>query len=338
MSHIMFKHRILSLLILILFISVILTPLFSQGSSEENSPESEHSQVSDTVTFTVSTPPDPNFIPAAILAAKADQWMEGIEVELVTAPAGDPSAMRALAQNRSVDFALFNLQAGSKFYTTGISHIRLVGSHVWKGVYLLARDSVTDLSELNGETLLAVPAIKTPPHIMSEKALRLSGVSAEFIPAGSGPSLFALLSQKNRAPKAFTAPEPLVSIILARQEKDNWPVRYRVFMDPQRILDPAEGKVPTGSLWLINPGVLDSNPQAVEDFVSGFERANSYAVDPANAEEVAQIVSETLAEIYGQSAGRQVYLDMLNSGRLDLDFRHADEIREVVISNLRTLY
>lgn len=334
----MLKHRILSLSVLLLFMSATLIPLFSQGSREGSPHDSTSGQASEAITFTVSTPPDPNFIPAAILAAKADEWMEGIRVELVTAPAGDPSAMRALAQNRSVDFALFNLQAGSKFYSTGISHMRLVGTHVWKGVYLLARESVTDLKDLDGETLLAVPAIKTPPHIMSEKALRMSGVSAEFIPAGSGPSLYALLSQKNRAPKAFVAPEPMVSIILARQEKENWPIRYRVFMDPQSVLDPETGKVPTGSLWLINPEVLDTDPLAVQEFIEGFARANRYAVDPGHADEVAQIVSETLSEIYGQSADQRVYYDMLTSGRLDLDFRASDEIRDIVLSNLRTLY
>ncbi len=338
MSHSNFKHRILSLSLLLLFLSVTLTPLFSQGTREDTATDSEPAQGPDTITFTVSTPPDPNFIPAAILAAKADEWMEGVSVKLVTAPAGDPSAMRALAQNRSVDFALFNIQAGSKFYSTGLDHMRLVGTHVWKGVYLLAQDAVTDLKDLDGETLLAVPAIKTPPHIMSEKALGKLGVSSEFIPAGSGPSLYALLSQKNRAPKAFVAPEPMVSIILARQEKENWPIRYRVFMDPQQVLNPETGKVPTGSLWLINPEAADAHPVALKEFIAGFERANSYAVAPEHTDEVARIVSETLSEIYGQGADRQVYIDMLTSGRLDLDFRHADEIRDIVKKNLSTLY
>jgi len=176
-------HRVKGISIILLMFLGILLPAFGQGSREDVRESAAVRQFEKSVTFTVSTPPDPNFIPIAVLAAKADEWIPGITVEMVTAPAGDPSAMRALAQNRAVDFSLFNLQAGSKFYATGISHMRLMGSHVWKGVYLLAQESIMDVSELNGETLFAVPAIKTPPHIISEKALNLAGVTAEFIPA-----------------------------------------------------------------------------------------------------------------------------------------------------------
>jgi ABC-type nitrate/sulfonate/bicarbonate transport system substrate-binding protein len=331
-------HRVKGIFSILLMFFTLLLPVFGQGVQDDVRESAPMGQSEKSVTFTVSTPPDPNFIPIAVLAAKADEWIPGITVKMVTAPAGDPSAMRALAQNRAVDFSLFNLHAGSKFYATGMSHMRLIGSHVWKGVYLLAQESVMDVSELNGETLFAVPAIMTPPHIISEKALNLGGVTAEFLPAGSGPSLFALLSQPDKAPKAFAAPEPMVSIILSRQQKENWPITYRVLMDPQRVLDPVSGEVPTGSLWLLNPGILDSEPDAVEAFIDGFDRANSYAVDPLNSDEVAAIVAKALAEVYDQSANTQVYVDMLKSGRLGLNFRRAEEIRDIVLANLRSLY
>jgi len=45
--------------------------------------------------------------------------------------------MKAMAQNRSVDFALFNALSGSKFYGTGLTNVRLIGVHVWSWGYLL---------------------------------------------------------------------------------------------------------------------------------------------------------------------------------------------------------
>jgi ABC-type nitrate/sulfonate/bicarbonate transport system substrate-binding protein len=331
--------------LLLALLMVISTPVWSGGTKEKADEGTAQSvqpggvaQESGSIVFRVSTPPDPNLIPLAVLRAKAEEWMPGVEVEIVTAPAGDPGAMRAMIQKKSVDFALFNSIGGSKFYSAGLDNLRMMGVHVWKGVYLLAREDIRDLDELNGKTLASVPAVQTPPHQVSMKALRKNGVEAEFVPGGSGPSLMALLSRPDKAPAGFVAPEPMVSIILARQEKDNWPVKYRVFLDPQKELNPDSSEIPLGALWLLKPELVSEKGEAVRAFVEGFDRAAEYVNDPRHQEEVAGFVSEVMGEIFGQNIGPQVYMQMLSSGRLGLDFRGAEVIEEEVSRAFKKLY
>jgi ABC-type nitrate/sulfonate/bicarbonate transport system substrate-binding protein len=316
------------------------------GGSQENavSHDSEPAVSSRDVTedhgpvkITVSTPPDPNIIPLAVLRQKAQAWDLGFEVVIQNAPAGDPGAMRAMIHDRRVDFALFNALGGTKFYNAGLDNLRLVGTHVWRGVYLLARDSVAERADLDGATVLAVPGVQNPPHVLSMRALAREGIRPEFVPGGSGPALMALLSQPDRAPMGFVAPEPMVSIILGRQESDDWSVRYRVFVDPQEMLSPT-GEIPLGSLWLVNPDILTDHPDAAREFVAAFDRATDYVNNPANHEEVARMVAEALTEIYSQSAGASVYRAMLESGRLGMDYRSAGDIRDFVTTNLMDLY
>lgn len=330
-------------------LSVIAPVVVSAGGAGEEPADTERQpageqdalaadQGSEEVTFTVSTPPDPNIIPLAVLREKADEWGLDVNVEIVTAPAGDPSAMRAMIQKRNVHFALFNALGGTKFYNAGLDDIRLVGVHVWKGVYLAAKETVQEPGDLEGETLLAVPGMQNPPHVLSMKALGELGVGAEFVPGGSGPALMALLSQEDRAPKAFAAPEPMISIIFKNQEVNDWPVRYRVLVDPQAVLVPASGEVPLGALWLVDPAVVSDHGDAAQRFVAGFDRAVDYANDSAHYDEVAEIVADAMAEFYSQSSDASVFQAMLESGRLGLDFRPAVDVHDVVTQNLEQLY
>lgn len=165
-------------------------PVQKQSAQEQSGSTGKEVRESGPVVFRVSTPPDPNIVPLAVLRAKAEEWMPGVDIELVTAPAGDPGAMRAMIQKKSVDFALFNSIGGSKFYSAGLDNLRIMGVHVWKGVYLLARDDVREIGELRGKTLASVPAVQTPPHQFAMKALKMHGVEAEFVPRGSGLSGF----------------------------------------------------------------------------------------------------------------------------------------------------
>ncbi|ARM31068.1 hypothetical protein B9H02_06860 [Prosthecochloris sp. HL-130-GSB] len=291
-----------------------------------------------TTTFSVITPPDPNFIPMAVLSARAEEWMPGVDVDMVMAPSGDPSAMRAMLYSRSADFALFSVLGGSRFYSSGMSNLSLVGVHVWKGVYLAAQESVTSVEKLNGERLIAVPAIMTPSHMVANHALRSKGIRADFVSGGGGPVLMAQLSRPESAPAGFVAPEPMVSIILQRQQKENWPIRYRVIMDSQDAASPETGETPLGGLWVVDPERIGSKKDAARKFVEGFGKAVDYVGDPRNVDEVARIVSVAMKEIYGQNAPASVYRSMLQSGRLKLDFRKADAVESVITSELKRIY
>ena len=178
----------------------------------------------------------------------------------------------------------------------------------------------------------------TPPHLASQKALQVHGIKVDFIPGGAGPSLFALLSQKDRAPLAFAAPEPFVSIIMAKQKKEDWETSYHIILDPQAELNPETERIPLGSLWLINDDLVSSKPKAVKTFVDGFARANEYVNNPDNYDEVSQIVANTLAKVYGKGAGAPIFRMMLESGRLGLGFLPAEDIQIEVTANLKRLY
>lgn len=290
------------------------------------------------ITFSVVTPPDPNFIPMAVLRAKADEWMPGVDVRMVMSPSGDPSAMRAMLYSQAADFALFSVVGGSRFYSSGISNLSLVGVHVWKGVYLAAQESVKNVSKLNGQRLIAVPAIKTPSHLVGDYALRTKGIRADFVSGGGGPVLMSQLSRPESAPLAFAAPEPMMSIILQRQQKERWPVRYRVIMDSQAVASPQTGETPLGGLWVVDQKRVGSNKKSGRIFVEGFRKAVDYAGNPRNADEVAEIVSVAMKEIYGQNASADVYRSMLQSGRLKLDFREADTVEALVMHELKRIY
>ncbi|ANT64738.1 hypothetical protein Ptc2401_00955 [Prosthecochloris sp. CIB 2401] len=290
------------------------------------------------VTFQVITPPDPNFIPMSVLTAKAAEFMPGVGVEMVMAPSGDPSAMRAMLYSKSADFALFSVLGGSRFYAAGLTDLSLVGVHVWKGVHLVARESVTDVRQLDGERVIAVPAIMTPSHMVSTFALQKMGVRPDYVSGGGGPVLMAQLSRPENAPMAFVAPEPMVSIILNRQESEGWPVRYRVLMDSQAAASPETGETPLGGLWVVNSERVGSRSEAAREFVEGFRKAIAYVNDPANREEVSVIVSQAMKDVYRQGAPVDVYKAMLQSGRLRLDFRGADVTGDVIVSELKKIY
>lgn len=60
--------------------------------------------------------------------------------------------------------------------------------------------------------------------------------------------------------------------------------------------------------------------------------------DPQHHEEVAGLVSEAMGEVFGQNLGTSVYMKMLSSGRLGLDFLGADVIEEEISRVFKKLY
>ncbi|MDP8305621.1 MAG: hypothetical protein RAO75_03785 [Candidatus Chlorobium antarcticum] len=288
--------------------------------------------------FKVIAPPDPNFIPVAVLREKVSELAPGIAVEIVTAPSGDPSAMRAMLYSRAADFALFSTLGGSRFYGAGLDNIALVGVHVWKGVWLVGQKGLKGPEALNGKRVLAVPAIKTPPHMVIEKSLNDKGIRPDFVSGGAGPVLMAQLSNPAKAPLAFVAPEPMVSILLARQLKEKWPVQYAVMPLWGTVAGFGAGETALGALWAVDPQRLAANPGASQAFVAGFRDAVAFVNDPANHDEVSKIVARTMREIYGQAAPASVYRSMLASGRLKLDFRPTAAVRARVVRDLNDTY
>lgn len=288
--------------------------------------------------FRVISPPDPNLIPVAVLRAKAAVLAPGIDIEIVTAPSGDPSAMRAMLYSRAADFALFNTLGGSRFYSSGLDNLALVGVHVWKGVWLVGRQGLHGPEALQGKRVLAVPAVGTPPERVVGKALLDRNIQPEFVSGGAGPVLMAQLQDPQKAPLAFVAPEPMVSIVLARQEKEQWPIRYAVLPLQGTVAGHGTAESALGALWAVDTVRLTANPKAARAFVAGFKRAVEYANDPANRDEVAGIVAGVMREVYGQAAPATVYRSMLESGRLKLDFRPAAAVRETVMRDLMTIY
>ena len=178
------KKRVWRALGVLLLAVLLALPLAACGKESESATEEKapaatapasETDKKEPVTLTVVTPPDPNSIPLLLLYAKQDEWLKGdvpVKLQVKLAPAGDPSAMKALIQNRDADFAFFNSLGGRKMYEEGQKHIRLVGLHVWRGVYILTPQDVKDWKELNGAKGVAVPGVKTPPHIIAQKALK----------------------------------------------------------------------------------------------------------------------------------------------------------------------
>ncbi len=274
----------------------------------------------------------------AVLKARADLWMPGVDVEMLISPSGDPSAMRAMLYSKAADFALFSVLGGARFYSSGLKNLSLVGVHVWKGVYLAAQLSVKSIDELHNQRLIAVPAVMTPSHMVANYALRTKGIRADFVSGGGGPVLMAQLSRPESAPIGFVAPEPMVSIILQRQQKENWSVQYKVIMDAQQAASPQTGETPLGGLWVVDPENVRSKQLAFQIFIEGFHKAVSYVNNPDHADELAQIVSQAMKELYGQKAPVSVYRDMLQSGRLKLDYRDAETVKQTVTRELKSIY
>ncbi|MFW5736537.1 MAG: hypothetical protein ACOCXB_04185, partial [Halanaerobium sp.] len=104
----------------------------------------------------VSTPPDPNSLPLLLLYANQDEWFEETKIEIKMSPSGDPGATRALIQSKKADLVLFSSFSGAKFFTEGEKDLRLLGTHVWKGVYLLAREDINTWEKIDGKRGLAI--------------------------------------------------------------------------------------------------------------------------------------------------------------------------------------
>ncbi len=273
----------------------------------------------------VMTPPDPNSIPLMVLEAKSQEFLPaGDTIKLVIAPAGDVSAMKAIMVQKKADIGLFNFLAGGKFYSQGITNLRLAGIQVWGGIAILSKDNITpgDWSAMSGKTAISIPAIKTPPYLFAMQAAKKHGVDPKSIKVvGMGPAIaMNKMRLKKEAPDFVMVPEPLLSILLMKQEKENWEQKYHLFSDPAQDL--SSRGIPLGAFWIID----GDNAVSYDEVIYGFEQAIDFVNNPANAMEVAEISSQGFKKYFGMSVPAEAFSAMLQNGLLKLDFREAQQV------------
>lgn len=284
------------------------------------------------ITFRVATPPDPNSIPLIILKNYEDSWLikdgHRVNVEIVLAPGGDPSAMKALLHGRQVDFALFNNLGAAKFYSMGERHLKLLGVHVWRGIYILTWQNITEWKQLNNLKGIAVPAIKTPPHIWAVKALKMHGIKVQFASIGMGQALFTTLSRPEKSVPIVVAPEPAVTMILMKQEMNNWKVKYKVFADTAKEINPVKG-VPLGAMVLVKRDILQQKDKrkAMDILIEGFKRAIAEVNDREKIAQNSRVLVRGWKTIFHQWVPERLFEMMLRSGRLGLNFRSSNKIK-----------
>ena len=224
----------------------------------------------------LSLPPDPNALPIFVLEHHQDRFLPDDELVLVSNPAGDPSAMRAMIQSRRVDFALFNLVGGVRFHQGGLHDLGLVTPWVWRGIYLLRPAGAGPLERLDHRRVLVAPGTSTPPHVITERALAGMGIHPEFVTGGAGAVLMQQMRETGRAPAAVAAPEPIVSLILHRQQAQEWEQHWEIRLDPT---DRLEGEIPLGALWTTHP---DVDPALRGRLVDALDRVAAWVEDPAH--------------------------------------------------------
>ncbi|MFP4639244.1 MAG: hypothetical protein ACLFMY_02255 [Guyparkeria sp.] len=280
----------------------------------------------------LSLPPDPNALPVFVLEAKQERFLPEDDLKLVSNPAGDPSAMRAMIQARRVDFALFNLIGGVRFHAGGLRDISLVTPWVWRGIYLLQPVEDNDLEELDGQRVLVAPGTSTPPHVVTEEVLTDMGIRPEFVTGGAGTVLMEQLRDPKRAPAGVAAPEPLVSQILDRQEAQDWDQRWEIRLDPAEQLG---GEIPLGALWQAHP---DVDPEVRERLVAALDEVANWLEDPANHDEAAAIAAAGYGSFFRMPVPESTFRGLLAAERVRWDTGTDAETRRKVKTYLRSVF
>jgi len=282
--------------------------------------------------ITLSMPPDPNALPVFVLQEKMSEWMPGDSLRLVANPAGDPSAMRAMMQRKVMDFALFNLVGGIRFIKGGMNDLGLVSPWVWRGIYVLRPAGEAGSAWPDQPKVLVAPGLSTPPHVVTQQAFARLGVQANFLSGGSGAVLMSQLAAVERAPDAVAAPEPLISTILTVQEREQWPQRWEVGLDPTVVLG---GDIPLGALWQTHAGV-DTEVRA--RLVRGLQQAAAWSQDPMHRDEAARIAAKGFQELFRQPIPEAALQAMLANGRVRWRMEPGVETNRRVATYLKEVF
>jgi len=282
-------------------------------------------------TYTMLTPPDPNAIPLLLLDLYQEEMLgEGVKIEVKVAPAGDPAAMSAMIAGKEADFALFNALGGAKQFQNGARDLRMLGVHIWKGVYLLAREGSDSWESFDGVQGLAVPGVGTTPHVMAQKALGRYGAEPRFAGMGPGLALWTALGSDQNEIEIIAAAEPAVTMLLMRQEAENWPVKYQVFSDLAKELSPDTGEVPLGALFLIDQGLAleEVGSRDIEVIIKGIEAAIAFMNDPESMDQIKADLPGQWQNVFSQELPPQLFVTLIQSGRIGAEFKPAQEIKD----------
>lgn len=280
----------------------------------------------------LSLPPDPNALPIFVLEAKQAQFLPEDELTLISNPAGDPSGMRAMIQARRVDFTLFNLIGGVRFLQGGLQDLTLVTPWVWRGIYLLQPVEAGPLDALHQQRVLVAPGTSTPPHVVTERALAGMQIHPEFVTGGSGAVLMEQLRTPGRAPAGIAAPEPLVSLILHRQEAQEWEQRWEIRLDPAQ---PLGGSIPLGALWQAHP---DVDPAIRERLVTALTKVAGWLEDPANHAEAAAIGAAGYRDFFRMPIPEATFREMLHTERIQWQTATDEAARQTIIDYLTAVF
>ncbi|ABM60994.1 hypothetical protein [Halorhodospira halophila] len=284
----------------------------------------------------VGLPPDPNAVPLFILEQRQDDLLPDFELELVRNPAGDPSAMRAMVQDGRIDFAFFNLIGGVRFVEGGLEQLELVAPWVWQGIYLLTPADRSEPEKADGRQVFAAPGVSTPPHVVTERALGARGIEPEFASTGAGMALLAQARHPQRAPAGIAAPEPLVSLILHRQEAEDWEQQWAIGLDPAEDLeDQLDVRVPLGAIWSVGD---QANQEQREALMDGVEAATAWLTDPENQEEAAEMAAQRFDTFFDMPIPEAALLRMLRTERVTWEPADDQPTRKAVDTYLREVF
>ncbi len=238
--------------------------------------------------------------------------------------------MSAMIAGKEADFALFNALGGAKQFQNGARDLRMLGVHIWKGVYLLAREGSDSWESFDGVQGLAVPGVGTTPHVMAQKALGRYGAEPRFAGMGPGLALWTALGSDQNEIEIIAAAEPAVTMLLMRQEAENWPVKYQVFSDLAKELSPDTGEVPLGALFLIDQGLAleEVGSRNIEVIIKGIEAAIAFMNDPESMDQIKADLPGQWQNVFSQELPPQLFVNLIQSGRIGAEFKPAQEIKD----------
>ena len=286
------------------------------------------------VRLRITTPPNPNMIPAFILLEQGKLEDQGIKLEYI--PSMGASDLMAHLQSGDVDIALFSVPGGSKMYHKGIRKIRLIGVHVWKAIYVVAGKDISSWANLKGKDIY-IAFRGGPPDVITRASMKAAGYkpyedfNIKYLP-GSEIKQLILSGKANAA----VFPEPHVSLLLLKSKG-----KLKVAISPQKgfarnISNWKEGEeIPVGGLWAIAPNIKEEKREAVKKFIEAFSDANEYAME--HPEEAGKVTSKNFKQYFGGKFPSKAVTNSISSGRLQLDFRGVEKLKPLIPSYLKAL-
>ena len=269
---------------------------------------------------TILAKPSGSSLPSFVLQAKAAEFLpEGTNIVLKAAGADKESVIKALKM-KEVDFATMFHGMGAMLHTKGLSHLQLTGIHAWGGMAIVSKTDIKpgDWEALKGKSMLVTPGMMSPPHKMSMAAMFVHGVNpkVQLMMAGAKPgAAFKQMASADNAPDLVILAEPQLSHGLLNMEKQDWPTKYHVFADSAQSI--TVFGVPMAGLWAVG------EQEDTKAIVKGYEKAVNYMMDPANREEVAQIMADGFKATFGKTPPAKVFANMLERNILRMRFKSA---------------